>query len=89
MYIQGATDLPLHIRLSGKSHGGVLYKIMKDLCHIPVELQLLVYAGKSVKHDSTLISQGIKHGTTVFFGIKGVGGGGNDEILGKLDHIDG
>ena len=55
---------------------------------MPVELQLLVYAGKTVKQDSTFISQGIQHGTTIFFSVKGVGGGGNDEnkiVLGKLD----
>ena len=58
---------------------------------MPVELQLLVYAGKTVKQDSTFISQGIQHGTTIFFSVKGVGGvggGGNDKnkiVWGKLD----
>ena len=62
---------------------------MKDLLDIPIELQLLICAGKAVKPNSTLTSQGIKHETTVFFCIKGMGGGGNDDhkiILGKLDH---
>ena len=52
---------------------------MKDLLDIPIELQLLICAGKAVKPNSTLTSQGIKHGTTVFFCIKGMGGGGNDD----------
>lgn len=87
MYIQVAADLPLCVRLSGRSHGRVLYRIMKDLLNVPVELQLLIYVGKAVKHNSTLISQRITHGTTIFFGVKGMGGGGNDEnriVLGKL-----
>ena len=88
VYIQGAAHLPLCVRLSEKSHGKILHRIIKDLLDVPVELQLLVYAGKTVKQDSTLISQGIQHGTTIFFSVKGVGGGGNDEnkiVLGKLD----
>ena len=89
MFIQGATDLPLCVRLSQKCHGRVLYGVMKDLHNVPVKLQLLTYAGKAVQKDIALISQGISNGTTIFFGIKGNGGGGNDgneDLLGKLDY---
>ena len=56
--------------------------------YIPVELQLLLHTGKAVQQESTLTSQGITHGTNVFFCVKGIGGGGNDKsgvLLGKLD----
>ena len=62
--------------MSGKSCGSILYRIMKDLCNIPVELQLLLYAGKAVKRGSKL-------------SVKGIGGDGNDNngvVLGKLDN---
>ena len=60
----------------------------KDFCNIPVELQLLLHAGKAVQQECTLTCQGITHGTTIFFCVKGIGGGGNDNnrvLLGKLD----
>ena len=66
-YIHGAASLPIRARLSGKSRGNILYKIIKDFCNIPVELQLLLHAGKAVQQECTLTSQGITHGTTISF----------------------
>ena len=88
VYIHGATDLPLHVTLSGRSHGSILYRIVKDICDVRVELQLLLHTGKVVQWECALSSQGIKHGTTVLFCVKGIGGGGNVNnaaLLGKLD----
>ena len=86
VYIQGATDLPLCVRLSRKSHDSILYRIMKDLFNIPVSNCNFSFMLERLKHGSKLTSQGITHGTTVFFCVKAIGGDNNVVVLGKLDY---
>ena len=78
VYIHGAAivfySLPIRVRLSGRSRGSILYGIIKDFCNIPVELQLLLHTGKAVQQECTPTSQGITHGTTIYFCVKGIGG---------------
>ena len=79
VFVVGATRGPLCIQLNEFCYGKVVYDTIQRDYHVPVDLQLLLHLGKSVKRILPLCHQGIKNGATIFFSIKGIGGGGGSD----------